>query len=402
MKRLMILFMFFASCLLAAWEPFLALTLQRNMTDQVQYVMPERPLNITSVYRVETGQPFHIETAFILKEKAAKKISFTGSLKLIAPDGKVSEIFSNRDCGWVKAGDGGIFIAPFQVIVSFEKSDKKGKYRIELTMKDDSGNAKVTSREIEFVDSCVDRTPMDEKGFNRFLNFYYRDPQPGRIFAAWDYYLTTAVVKQKEKEGRNFNPSAVLLGFCEILKVNPQYHDEFAAMSRQAAVENHAYYAFIFAGLGKDFLKKYAGVINPDILTLVKRLDGADPFALKEITQAYQLDMLWIKFMVTGEFEPIRLLCKELRKRPVMSLEDAKKRHDSGKELTAEERVKLNNQLLQFAAVWSLQSNLQQGHILAAFYMETILARKLYTDNQEAVLIKFVFKNLNSKKGSGK
>jgi hypothetical protein len=194
----------------------------------------------------------------------------------------------------------------------------------------------------------------------------------------------------------------VLLGFCEILKVNPQYQDEFAAMSRQAAVEDHAYYAFVFAGLGEDFLKKYAGVIAPDVMTLVKRLDGEDPFALKEITQAYHLDMLWGKFMVTGRFEPISLLCRELRNRPVRSVEEAKKRIDSGKELTAEEKIKLNNQLLQYAAAWSLQSNLQQGHMLAGFYMETILRRKLYTDKQEAVLIEFIFKNLNSKKGSEK
>ncbi len=401
-KRLCILLSIFLTGVLLAWEPFLILTLQTNIDDQVKYVMPHRALHFNPVAKVEAEQPFFVETAFISKEKTAQELSFSCTVTLTAPDGKKSVVGRKASAGSIPAGGQGVFMASFKVKIAFEKSDKTGVYSIELAADDNKGSVQKVTRKVELVESIVDNRAMDEKKFNDFMNFYYRDPQPGRIFAAWNYYLEHAVVRQQKKEGDNFNPAAGLLFFCEVLKANPQFQDEFAAMSNQAKAGDHAYYAFIYAGLGEEFLKKYTDSINPDVLTLVKRMEGQDPFEIGELTQPYQLDMLWTKFIAGGSFEPVQLLCRELRERPVLEIDAAKKIMKSGRQLSAKERELLMNKLMQIASFWSLQSNVKQGHHLLCFYLETILYKKLFADKQEAGMIFEILKNINSNKESGK
>lgn len=402
MKRWLLLIALFTVGMLFAWEPFMALTLQTNVADQVKFVMPNRHLHFSAVSKVEQDQLFQMEIAFITRNKAVNGKKFTGFVTVFTPDGKRRVVLSERPVGSIPVGGQGVFTSDLKCRIGFDHEEKPGVYRFELTLKDDAGNVKTITREIELVKSIVDNSPMDEKSFNEFIHFYYRDPKPGKFFAAWDFYLKTAVVKQQKKEGSNFNPSAGLLGFCEILKLNPQFHDEFAAMCGKAEVENHLYYAYICAGLGGDFMKKYEKVIHPDIKILVKRLGGQDPFVIDEVTAPYHLDMLWVKFTVTGSFEPVRLLCRELRQRPFMEIEEAKAKRASGKGLTPEEQQRLMNRIMQIAAWWSLESNIKQGDLLAEFYLETIVSRKLYTDELEAQLIVTILKNINSKRGNKK
>ena len=136
--------------------------------------------------------------------------------------------------------------------------------------------------------------------------------------------------------------------------------------------------------------------IPPQAAEEVARFGGKDPFAFTDVENAVRLDMLWTTFFVTGKFEPVRRLAGELRQRRIMTPKDAKQRLDEGRPLAEDEKKLLLAGVVQMAAVWSLEANLRDDHRLLGFYLETILARKLFVDRQEAALIASIIRRAAS------
>ena len=319
MKRLLVIITLFAALLLSAYDVMLIPTLTVNVADQLQHVPLNRGLFVPSVYSVERGQPFSLYFFIGLKEAAVQDTELAGTLMLKDPAGKKKKLFKDIVLFKLTGKSSGVIAAESRVDAVFEPSDKSGDYEYTLILRDSAGKEKVVKAVVTLADTLIDSTPMDSEKMSDFLHNYYRRPQPGRVFAAWHFYLTSGAKLQQEKEGGRFNPSAVLLSFCEIFKLNPQYHDKLAAMSSSAPVDCHAYYAFVFAGLGKEFLEKYRKVIHPEIMILTDRLNGEDPFAVTAITEPFHADMAWARFFATGEFDVIKMdsWCRIKRKKTV-------------------------------------------------------------------------------------
>ena len=95
-------------------------------------------------------------------------------------------------------------------------------------------------------------------------------------------------------------------------------------------------------------------------------------------------------------YDQAQLLAKqiaaELRKKDVLTLEQAKAKRDKGEKLTREEIIKLNNFIVTMAAYWSLQANIRQNHHLVLFYLEAMVVRKEYVDNTAGSLLVSVLK----------
>ena len=401
MKRLATLFSVLTALASYALEVLCIPTLAINIQDQIQYVMTNRGIHIPLAGKVEAGQPFTLYTAVASREKLKQPLKLTATLTVKDPDGKEKNALQNVPLFNIPAGASGVFSSGSYIRGVFEPEDKLGKYSYTLTLKDDNGKTFRAESSLELVSSVIDRKTMDAEEFNKFAQ-YYRSPRPGRLLAAWEYYLNDGSTAQRKKEGKNFNPMAILCGFAELFKINPQFHDELTAMSRKAPSGKHGYYAVVFAALGKEFLDKNRKNINPEIIKLTDSFKGKDPFAFIEVSHASQLDVLWMKFFTTGKFEPVKRLTDELRERPVLSVEEAKKMRDEGKNLSDKDKKMLLNGIIRMAAAWSLKSNLDQDHRLLGFYMETILARKMYADKLTAAFINAMFKKYNSKKGNKK
>ena len=401
MKRLSIILTLLSALCIFGYDLMVYPTLMVNLTDQIKFVMPNRGLQITTVSKVERLQPFSFNIAIGIKKPLERELKLIGDVVLTAPDGKQTTVLKDKELFARPAGAKGVIFSGSFLSVSFDPPDKNGKYQFTVTLKDAAGKVKKQSAEIELVDSITNFDMMDFKEFDRLLTYYYRNPQPGRLLAALNYFLTEGVIKLRSK-GKKASALPILWCFAKIFQHNPQFFDELAKMSGTDRPKDQ-YLAILFYNIGKEFTESHKAQINPHILKQISRYRKPIMSETEEIRFPQQLDLLWGEFFATGKFSTIQRIASALQKKPELSIQEAKAITASGKKLTKEQGQLLINNVTKSAAVWSLNSNISGGrHLLARFYLETIYARKLYPDEQAALLISVILNNKKSTQGNKK
>ena len=401
MKRLSIILTLLSALCLFGYDLMVYPTLMVNLTDQIKFVMPNRGLQITTVSKVERQQPFSLNIAIGLKKPLERELKLIGDVVLTSPDGKQNTVLKDKELFVLPAGAKGVIFSGSFLSVSFDPPDKNGKYQFSVTLKDAAGKVKKQSAEVELVDSITNFDMMDFKEFDQLLTYYYRNPQPGRLLAALNYFLSEGVIKLRSK-GKKANALPVLWCFAKIFQHNPQFFDELAKMSGKDKPRDQ-YLAILFYNIGKEFTGSYKAQINPHILKQISRYRKPIMSETDEIRFPQQLDLLWGEFFATGKFAPIKRIASALQKKPELSIQEAKAITASGKKLTKAQEQLLINNVTKNAAVWSLNSNIRRGgQLLAGFYLETIYARKLYPDEQAAFFISGILKNKKSTQGNKK
>jgi hypothetical protein len=403
MKKHLVLLTFILSLLMnlsAADNVMIIPTLAVNVQDQFGYVPGNRALNMPTVKAVEPGQPFELFFFIPVKGPLTAGLKMNGTLTMRAPDGGEKVIFKDLPVFELPVGAKGFCHSAQSVRGKFDVRDARGDYRwtLQLTPVEGTFSGNLTcSAGINLKSSVSDRRAMTADEFAKFFRVYYRSPVPERILAAWEYYMTTGVAEQRKREGEGFNPLATLKGFAELFRNNPQFQDDLAEMSAKCPGDQVIFYALIFNSIGVDDLKKRQIIPDKRVQAEIVSLAGCDPLSISEISGGEHLDMLWGEFFITGRFEPVLRLVNEMRYRPVITVAEARRRNDAKQPLTQDEIKLLMNDILKMAAVWSLRSNLEQGEDLLGFYMETIVAKKLYADEQTAAFITAIFEKVNSK-----
>ena len=155
-----------------------------------------------------------------------------------------------------------------------------------------------------------------------------------------------------------------------------------------------------FSGIGKTFLEQYKDKINPHILAQVKKIKR-NPMEVKQITAPVHMDMLFNEFIFTGKFAPVKMLTGELVKRPSMSIDEYKQLVKNNQKPTREQLLLVRNTVFKTIAVMGI-NNIVSKHVLLQYYLETILRRKLDTDEQSAKIIAALLKNAKSTQGNKK
>lgn len=381
LKKLGAVWALTAGLLLAAYDVNFFPTLAVNTADQVRFVMPERGIGLSRVRRVERNQPFTLSISVWLREQIDRPLKLIGSIAAKKPDGSAGTGVPEMELFDLPAGAKGVFFAKVEVRGVFEPSDPTGDWEWTLTLKDagdPAGAVRTATSGIQLADSISDARPMNKEEFSRLFSSYYRNPRPERLLAALKYFLAEGDAEIRKK--KNYNPNHVLHGLAEAFKLNPQFHDDLAAATTGLTEQQQLFMALIFAELGKDAVMAQKEVIDPQVQVMIGQFAGKNPLAFSQVKNPVHLDMLWAEFFITGKFEPVRRLAAELRKRPGISLADGTAKIKAKQPLTPEEKRQMGEQLVQFAADWSLTSNLRQGHRLLGFYLETILRRKLLPD----------------------
>ena len=403
MKRLSIILTLLSALCLFGYDLMVFPTLMVNVTDQINFVLPNRGLQITTLSKVERLQPFSFNIAIGLKEPLAHELKLIGDVAVTAPDGKQTAVLKDKVLFSLPAGSRGIIFSKTFLSVSFDPPDKNGKYQFTATLKDPSGKyaVKTQSANVELVDAITDFRMMDSKEFTNFLTFYYATPQPERLLAALNYFLSEGITELRTKN-RATQALPVLWSLAKIFRSNPQFFDELAKMSGTDRPKDQ-YLAILLYNIGKEFTEPYKSKINPHILKQMSRYKKPLISDDEEVRFPQQLDLLWGEFFATGKFAPIKRIASALQKKAELSIQEAKTINASGKKLTAKERQNLINHVTRKAALWSLQSNIKQNRlILAGFYLETIFAKKLYPDEQSGSLISGILKNKKSTQGNKK
>ena len=385
------------AALLAAVSSFaidgkLMFTLAPNIEDQFVHIMPFRAPFVPRVGKCVRNQPVMLHLALInpAADKDGKVLVEVESIRSIDPNGKVKEVVEPgkpvvalQGVRRNKGDFSGVMLGNPSIEMIAEDSDPLGKMRVTVRVRDRGDNSvKELAAEIELVEKLEDvpEKPMTVDEMSKFLTGYYKEPDPAKIPAAFAAFLKWDAEGTPGK--RNYDPLAWLCGFAELYKLNPQLRPALIRNAAEYSDIHKLYVALILVEAGaKDGELEAADPESKRLFAEVKKR-GKTPLAFDEITNPAQLDALWMRFLVTGKFEPIRRLVRELRKRDgAMTVDELKK---LGRRPTDEEIKKVMPSLIGGAAEWSLASNARQ-HELVAFYLESILNRREYPDNDASV-----------------
>ena len=372
----------------------LMFTLAPNVEDQFVHIMPFRPPFVPHVGKCVRNQPVMLHLALVdpAADKDGKVLVEIESIRSIDQNGKVKEVVEPgkpvvalRGVRKNKGDFSGVMLANFYMTLVVEDTDPLGKTRIRFRLRDrGDGSTLELEAEIEALEQLpgVPEKPMTADEMSSFITGYYKSPDPAKIPAAFAAYLKWDAEGTPGK--RNYDPLAWLCGFAELYKLNPQLRPALIRSAAEFSDIHKLYVALILERAGaKDAELEAADPELKRLFAEVKRRNS--PLAFDEITNPAQLDALWMRFLTTGKFEPIRRLVNELRKRDgAMTIDELKK---LGRRPTEEEIKKVMPSLIGGAAEWSLASNAKQ-HELVAFYLESILNRKEYPD--DAAVVKLV------------
>ena len=269
MKRLSIILTLLSALCLFGYDLMVFPTLMVNLTDQINFIMPNRGLQIATVSKVERQQPFSLNIAIGIKKPLEHELKLIGEVVVTAPDGKQNTVQKDKELFALPAGAKGVIFSGSFLSISFDPPDKTGKYQFSVTLKDASGKVKKQSVEVELVDSIIDFRMMDGKEFSKFLTFYYAAPQPERLLAALNYFLSEGITELRTKK-RATQALPIFWSLANIFRSNPQFFDELAKMSGKDKPKDQ-YLAILFYNIGKEFTDSYKKQINPHILKQISR-----------------------------------------------------------------------------------------------------------------------------------
>ena len=398
-KLLLTIFLGIFTLTAAAFDVRVIPSLTVNLFDQVKYVPHSLGLNVGMVKSVVCGQPFNIYFSLALKNPTERDLKLNGELVLIKADGSREKITEKLFFD-VKKGQKGVFISPVSYVMIFEKGDKTGTYFFELTLaeKDNPAGKHTFSAAVALADKMPEAPlKLTKNEFDQLLSRYYLNPQPEKLLPALRYFLEDGIDLMQKKKGKSFDPRHILHGFSAALKLNPQLWRNLAEMTKNSPEKNHLYYALIFAGLGKDAVLQNKEIIAPLVQVQIGQFAGKNPLDFKESTHPAHLDMLWMEFFITGKYAPVEKIARELRKRDVLTLKEAKKIRESKRAFTEEEKLKLRNFMMSLSAHWSLRSNIRQGNPLIGFYLLGMVQRKVCADAHAEALVVNILKSINKK-----
>ena len=391
---------FFVAALLAAVSSFaidgkLMFTLAPNIEDQFVHIMPFRAPFVPHVGKCVRNQPVMLHLALInpAADKDGKVLVEVESIRSIDPNGKVKDVVEPgkpvvalQGVRRNKGDFSGVMLGNPSIEMIAEDSDPLGKMRVTVRVRDRGDNSvKELAAEIELVERLegVPDKPMTAGEMSKFLTGYYKNPDPAKIPAAFAAFLKWDAEGAVGK--RNYDPLMWLCGFAELYKLNPQFRPALIRNAAEYSDIHKLYVALILAeaGAAETELKDADPELKRQFAEIKKQ--GKSPLSFDTVANPSQLDALWMRFLVTGKFEPIRRLVRELRKRDgAMTVDELKK---LGRRPTDEEIQKVMPSLIGGAAEWSLASNARQ-HELVAYYLESILNRKEYPD--DAAVVKLV------------
>lgn len=252
------------------------------------------------------------------------------------------------------------------------KDDPLGTWRVVVEATDQISKITVRREQpLTVVGDEVLTEPLPP-GFDqgRWLMGYHFKPLPQQVPAAIKFIAEHPPAGAKPREDTE---NGAWLGFFEqVLADNPWLLPHLLTQLDRADGRERALLSTLLA------FAKRGDPAFPDSLPDALRVSIKEhqlvhwPVPDKQPLQGTQLDVLWGRFFASGHFEPIRALVAVLAYHPHKDvLEEYKKL----KKKPAKPPVELYKSAVFKAAVWSLQSNIQQDKVVRD-YCEGILLRK--------------------------
>ena len=363
---------------LAALEGRIIVTAAVNVPDQFAHILPRRAPTLPRLDQAVYGQP--VRCHILLTKPALKegRAAVQGDFTLTDPNGKTISL--GRDLQLLAGRcTTGVFLSPCSVVIIAEPGDPAGEYIVKGEIRDLNDGSRITVsspvfhvKEANYPDRALTRSEI-----SRLITFYYRDPKPHLVPAAFRSFLQwpepVEVKGRKREDRRNF-----LAAFAELYRLNPQLWDTLPAEAlRLTRPDQHRNFAIVINAIGSDFEEKLRPRLPKQTLDELDQVTARNPLLFQRVTKPWQLDVLWARFFVTGQPGPLRLLVRELGRKNLLTPVEARE-FNHGK-LNPEKTAGFINYLIVAAVDWSIGANMGI-HPLVRFYLEADLARGKITD----------------------
>lgn len=369
----------------AALEGNIAVTAAVNVPAQFAHILPRRPPVLPRLDQAVYGQPIRCHILLVKPALKDGRAAVRGSFTLIGPEGKNTELGTDLVLLDAKCGSG-VFLSPCTIIITAEPGDPLGEYSIKGELRDlnDGSKTAVASSVFRLKEPKYPEQALTRKELSRLITFYYRDPKPHLVPAAFRTFLQwpePAEVKGKKREERR----NILAAFAELYRINPQLWDTLPAEAhRLSRREQHRNFAIVINAIGSDFEEKLRPRLPQPTIDELDRITAHNPLLFRQITKPWQLDVLWARFFVTGQPEPLRLLVGELGRKNLLTPVEARE-FNHGK-LNQEKSAGFLNYLIVAAVDWSIGANMTV-HPLVRYYLEADLARGRITDPTAKIVV---------------
>ncbi|MDI1251448.1 MAG: hypothetical protein PSV13_21480 [Lacunisphaera sp.] len=339
----------------------------------------------TGVGQVVRGQPVHI---LVFATRFA-----TGPGQIAEVDYRLSFIRPDGSAGWAKdhlrlitrgpaKEPRGVHKAVELATFVATQEDPLGTWRVVVEATDRISQVTVKREQpLTVVGDEVLTEPLPA-GFDpsRWLMGYHFKPMPQQVLAVIKFSAEHPPAGAKPRDDAE---NGALLGFFEqVLTDNPWLLPHLLAQMDRADGRERALLSTLLAFAKRD------DPAFPDSLPDALRVSIKEhqlvrwPVPDQQPLQGTQLDVLWGRFFASGRYEPIRALVAVLAYHPhKVVLEEYKKL----KNKPAKPPVELYKSVVFQAAVWSLQSNIQQDKVVRD-YCEGMLLRKELPAAEHALL----------------
>ncbi|MBR7118696.1 MAG: hypothetical protein IKC77_00655 [Lentisphaeria bacterium] len=366
---------------LSAVEVSLVASNALNVSDMFSGLPAHRTPAIPELTAVRPGHKFNIYILLSKIQTQKGKAHVTGSMYLKSGE-KKTELFKNQELFY------GECFAPTSINLSnlvanwdFSSDDPEGKHTFVIEVKDMvNGFTKTAELDIKLIHKPLTPLKINTNEIRGFISTFYKAPQPERLPELFNIFLSGDAAARKNK---NYSPLPLLYGMAKAIEQNPFVWKEFAALSPELETDHKKYLALLFAAVGSDAMKFMIKNADRKTAGYLKQMQANNPWQFNEPYPEEDINAFWMEFYFTGKPEPILKIANQLRNRPTMTPEQAKKRKG---ELSPAEKNRLRNYYSASSAAWSLNLNAAR-HNLVFFYLEGMLDKGDFADTTTAAKI---------------
>lgn len=357
---------------LQAVEAKLLLTLQTNVKDQWEHILPGRPPFISTVSQVVRGEPFRLYVVVKGCQIDNRQAKLSATFRALKPDGSVYHTSSLPAVDLTMENPDAVFLLPSELRIAFDPPDPEGEYRFEVKVNDLNAGTSVEEKTAITLTTEAEMTKLPLTAIGEYLNFYYRNPRPNELPRQFPV-VTRRLLEQQKTKPVGFSPWPQLAFFYFVLRDNPYLIESMRKLESGLSEEE------------KPFLRT--------LLYEYAQQDGSR-LMVKTPKSPIELDILWSQFAARGNSEAItRLVGAIPEMEGAISVEEFKKLKDK----TPANQAAVMRHLVGRAALWSLNSQ-AKNHPLVRFYLEAMLVRKRIKSAFAAALVAKILENPQKKK----
>lgn len=304
-------------------------------------------------------------------------------IKILKPDGSV--YLDNKDLIAQQTEttvDNNISLTSSILKICFEEPDPYGTYKIYITMRDLVAKQEIELQtKIKLVKTKYQKTSFNDKMLETYMPDYYKDPKPEKVISS---YLYCAKSKALEKQ-------AAMLPFLAFYKGVLDQNEYLIPLIYDLYPKQNDYTKMCLLLLLR-YLQHDSSAFTATLPynqkavydTLLKSEDYFQ-FDKSELSQVYQLDILWTEFYATGSVEYIKSLVNALDY--VDFLGNVDKYETSAR--TDEDKSKAMKEIIYKSAFWSIRIH-YHTHQLVHDYIDFMYQNATLSDKVKVELGKII------------